>query len=167
MKEYVLTLIGAALICSLTSMIAPEGKLGKYIAFAGSLCILCVSISPIYSFISWISGADAGARDLAEYIFGEYDRAEDNEEFLDVYEENLMDMGAVNMSQGLKSMLCRDMGIDAEHIEVYVELIETEKKFIPKKVSVVLYKSAVFYDPREISEYVNSLLGCACEIIYG
>ena len=52
MREYVLTLIGAALVTSLASMIAPEGKLGKYIAFAGGLCILCVSISPIYSFIS-------------------------------------------------------------------------------------------------------------------
>lgn len=165
MKEYVLTLIGSALICSLTSMIAPEGKLGKYIAFAGTLCILCVSISPIYSFISDILGAEAD--DLAEYIFGEYDRSDEDEGLLDVYEENLMYMGADNMSQGLKSMLCRDMGIKADDIEVYVELIETEEKFIPKKVSVVLYKSAVFYDPREISEYVNSLLGCACEIIYG
>lgn len=165
MKEYVLTLISSALVCALVSMIAPEGKLGKYVTFAGTLCILCVSVSPIYSFISGISGADG--KDLADFIFGEYEMGEDNEAFLDVYEENLMDMGAANMSQGLKNMLCRDMKIDGAHIEVYVELFETEDRFLPKKVSVVLYKSAVLLDPRQISEYVNSLLGCECEIVYG
>ena len=42
MKEYVLMLIGSALICSLISMMAPEGKLQRYVALAGGLCILCV-----------------------------------------------------------------------------------------------------------------------------
>ena len=165
MKEYVLTLIGSALVCSLVSMIAPEGKLGRYITFAGALCILCVAVSPIYSFVSGISGADA--EDLADYIFGEYDRDEENEVFLDVYEKNLMEMGAENMSGALKSMLCREMRLDAEHIEVYVELFEGEDKFLVSGVSVVLYDSAVFCDPREIREYIDSLLGCKCEILSG
>jgi hypothetical protein len=165
MREYVLTLIGAALVTSLASMIAPEGKIGKYIAFAGGLCILCVSISPIYSFISGISGADG--KDLPEYVFGEYAGQEDGEAFLDVYEKNLMDMGAENMSQGLKNMLCRDLKINTENIEVCVQLVESEEKYLPKKVSVVLYRSAVICDPREISGYVSELLGCECEVVYG
>lgn len=165
MKEYVLTLIGGVLVCSLVSMIAPEGKLGKYITFAGALCILCIAVSPIYSFVSVISGADY--IDIADYIFGEYNSDEENEVFLDVYEDNLLNVGAENMSGALKVMLCRDMKLDAEHIEVYVKLVEGEDKFLVSSVSLVLYDSAVFCDPGELSEYIDSLLGCKCEIIYG
>lgn len=165
MKEYALTLIGAVLVCSLVSMIAPEGKLGKYVMLAGALCILCVAVSPIYSFVSEISGADA--IDLVDYIFGEYDSDEENEVFLDVYEENLLEVGAKNMSGALEIMLCRDMKLDAEHIDVYVELVEGEDKFLVNGVSVVLYDSAIFCDPEELCEYIDTLLGCECEIIYG
>ena len=165
MKEYALTLIGAVLVCSLVSMIAPEGKLGKYVTLAGALCILCIAVSPIYSFVSEISGADA--IDLVDYIFGEYDSDEENEVFLDVYEENLLEVGAKNMSGALEIMLCRDMKLDAEHIDVYVELVEGEDKFLVNGVSVVLYDSAIFCDPEELCEYIDTLLGCECEIIYG
>ena len=165
MKEYVLTLIGAVLVCSLVSMIAPEGKLGKYVTFAGALCILCIAVSPVYSFVSGISGTDH--TDIAEFIFGEYNSDEENEVFLDVYEDNLLEVGAENMSGALKIMLCRDMKLDAEHIEVYVELVEGEDKFLVSGVSVVLYDAAIFCDPEELSEYIDSLLGCECEIIYG
>lgn len=165
MKEYALTLIGSALVCSLVYMIAPEGKLGKYVNFAGALCILCVAISPIYSFISGISGAEGEG--IYEYIFGEYVAEGEDEVYLEVYEENLMSMSAENMSVALVSLLCRETGVDAEDIEVYVELESGEESFLAKKVSVVLYGSAVFLEPREISGYIESLLGCECEIIYG
>ena len=164
MKEYVLMLIGSALICSLISMMAPEGKLQRYVALAGGLCILCVSASPIYSFISLLSEADA--RELDEIIFGEYSAGED-EVFLEVYEQGLMQAGAENAASALRSMLCRDMSVPYEDIEVYVELYMTEERFEAKKVSVVLYRSAVLCDPREICGYVSSLLACECEIVYG
>ena len=165
MKEYAMTLIGSALVCSLVFMIAPEGKLGKYINLAGALCILCVAVSPIYSFVSSISGADGEG--LYEYIFGEYLAEGEDEVFLEVYENNLMAMGAENMSVALESLLCRETGVGADEIEVYVELRSGEDEFLAKRVRVVLYGSAVFIEPREISGYIESLLGCECEIIYG
>ena len=167
MKGYVMMLIGTVLICSVALMIIPEGKIGKYVRLAGALCVLCVSISPLSSFIEALSGIDGNS--LPDIIFGEGVLGDGEGELSpsDVYEENLMSASSENISLALRSMICREIKVDAENIEVYVELIEGEEEYLPQKVSVVLYGSAVLTDPHLIEEYIDTLLGCECEIIYG
>ena len=172
MKEYIMTLVGTALVITVVSMLAPDGKLGKYVQLVGAICILCVCVSPVVSFVSKISSADGAGFELEDEIFGDYiDEDEKGEgivaKYSGIYQDSLLEKGGANMSEGLKSMLCRDMGLKYDEIEVYVKLCEGEEKYIPENVSIVLCDSAVFADPHEITEYVSSLLGCRCDIIYG
>ena len=57
MREYVIVLIGSVLVCSLAVMLSPEGEKGmaQYVKLAAGLCVLCVLISPLTSFVSSIS----------------------------------------------------------------------------------------------------------------
>ena len=53
MREYVIALIVTLGVCSLAAIMSPEGErgLGGYIKLTVGLCVLCVAISPVSSFI--------------------------------------------------------------------------------------------------------------------
>lgn len=53
MKEYVLAIAGVVLLSAVISIIAPNGKMGKFIKGAMRLAILVVLVSP---FASWLGG---------------------------------------------------------------------------------------------------------------
>ena len=162
MNGYITTLIGTVAICSLAAMLAPEesGMLG-YVKLAAGLCVLCVAISPLSSFIGALADLEAGGGFLdggsnAENNFGQ------------IYEENLLGAGEASASSGLRTMLCREFGLDAEEIEVSVELCVADEEYIAESVTVIfLGGKAIFTDPHEVIDYVGDLLDCRCEIIYG
>ena len=53
MKAYILSIAGIVLLSAVVSMIAPSGKMGKFVRGTTKLLILLVMLSPI---ISWIEG---------------------------------------------------------------------------------------------------------------
>ena len=164
MKEYIITLIGTVLICSLATMLAPEDEKGMsgYVKLAASLCILCVAISPLSSFITKIANIGSGT---PFFESGEVDK----ERFKEIYEKNLKDASAVNISETLKAMLCRNFGFETDKIDVYVELCEDGEVYLPESVSIVLWRGegTLMTDPHKVIDYVGEMLGCRCEIVYG
>ena len=164
MREYVIVLIGSVLVCSLAVMLSPEGEKGmaQYVKLAAGLCVLCVLISPLTSFVSSISELIEQNRS-----FDGIDNSLDN--FEKIYNESLLDASGEEIANALESMLCREFGFKNDEIDVYVELCEGEDGYLPECVTVALWQSAntLFADPHDIIEYVNGLLDCRCEIIYG
>ena len=161
MKEYVITLIGTVIICSLASMLAPEekGMLG-YVKLAAGLCVLCVAISPLASF----------AREALEFDVGRsfLDGDDESENLNGIYEGSLLGASETSVSEGLRVMICREFGLDSDEIEVSVTLSGEGEEYKPSRATVVLGSGkAIFADPHEIADYVTALLGCSCEIIYG
>ena len=94
MKAYILSIAGIVLISAVVSMIAPSGKMGKFVRGTTKLLILLVMLSPI---ISWIEGKtelslsssniqtdeaylercvslmeEGDARDISAYLLSEY-----------------------------------------------------------------------------------------------
>ena len=164
MREYIIRLIVTVLICSLATMLAPEDEKGmsSYVKLAASLCILCVVISPLISFITKISNIGS------ETPF--FESGEANEErFKEIYDKSLQGASAYNVSEALKAMICREFGFQSDKIDVYVELCEEGEICLPKSVSVVLWRGegTLMTDPHKVIDYVNEILGCRCEIIYG
>ena len=53
MRAYILSIAGIVLISAVVSMIAPSGKMGKFIRGTTKLLILLVMLGPI---ISWVEG---------------------------------------------------------------------------------------------------------------
>lgn len=143
-------------------MLSPEKEgLSKHIALLCSLMVLSVAISPIASLISRLDGIEGDFFDI--FLGGEKISKEDYQE---IYRETLIIGGEENMSVSLKSMLSRDLEIDIDDFDVSVKLYEGDKEYLPREVTVTLYSGGILVNPHNISDYVNRLLGCECEIIY-
>ena len=161
MSGYVITLIGTVIVCSLAAMLAPEenGMLG-YVKLAAGLCILCVAISPITSFVETVDGLFE-----SDGFFGNVGGAE--EDLSDIYENGLLGASQTSVSQGLRDMICREFELKRDEIEVSVKLREDEQTCVAEGVTVVFVGGrAIITDPHEVIAYVGSVLGCRCEIIY-
>lgn len=162
MNGYVTTLIGTVIICSLAAMLTPEenGMLG-YVKLAAGLCVLCVAIAPLTSFIGAVMNFELG-----DGFFG--DGSGDENNFGQIYEESLLGAGQSSASEGLRVMICREFGLSADDIQVNVKLNDEGEEYLPESVTVVLVGGkAILTDPHDVINYVTELLGCRCEIIYG
>ena len=162
MNDYIMTLIGTVLVCSIAAMLAPEegGMLG-YVKLAAGLCVLCVAIAPLTSFI----------REATELSIGEgfldMDGGE-NGNFGEIYEGSLLGASEESASIGLRAMICRKFDLESDEVEVRVRLSDTGKEYKAQSVTVALVGGkAIFTDPHEVIAYVTSAIGCNCEIIYG
>ena len=160
MSGYVITLIGTVIICSLAAMLAPEenGMLG-YVKLAAGLCILCVAISPITSFVETVDGLFESDGFLSD-IWGA-------EELDGIYENGLIGVSEASVSEGLRDMICREFELKADEIEVSVKLSEKDGECVAEGVTVILVSGrAIITDPHEVIAYVERVLECRCEIIY-
>ena len=160
MSGYVITLIGTVIICSLASMLAPEGNgmLG-YVKLAAGLCILCVAISPITSFVETVDGFFEGDGFFSDILGAE--------ELDGIYENGLLGVSEASVSEGLRDMICREFELKADEIEVSVKLSEKDGECVAEGVTVILVSGrAIITDPHEVIAYVERVLECRCEIIY-
>ena len=55
MQAYVLSIAGAVLISAIITVVAPEGKMGKFVKGMTKLLIIVVLVTP---FVSWLSGGE-------------------------------------------------------------------------------------------------------------
>jgi hypothetical protein len=155
--EYFSTVIGVAVVCSLCTVISPDAEV-SYVKLIGGLCILCVLISPLSSFIG-----DAVNYIEDESFFEEmYGDVYVFENVEDIFDRALADASKSEIERCLESMLCHTFEIREQEIEVYVSLEESSVS----DVSVVLSGKAVFTDPHGIIEYIEETLACRCEIVY-
>lgn len=160
MKEYLLTLIGAVLVCSVMSTLSGNDANSRYVRLAASLCILLSAVLPLGSFVSSPHG-------LKQEIMDKITVGEDSyEAYEQIYKDELSSASSESVAQGLKSMLIRDLLLKSDELEVYVKLCEEEGEYRVSEVSIVLCGSAALKDPRQINDYIFRLLGCRCEIIY-
>ena len=161
MSEYIITLIVTASLCSIASALTPDTERGLsgYTKLVAGLCILCVAISPISSFIEKIYSADLNT-DFS--YFGGLD----SYELEAIYKESLDNASVSEISERLRCMICSSIGVNEEDIEIFFELYEREGSKGISKVTAVLSGKAILVDPRNITDYVYELLGCECEVAY-
>ena len=160
MKEYLLTFIGAVLVCSVMSTLSGNDANSRYVRLAASLCVLLSAILPLVSFVSSLDGHKQGIMD--KIIVGEDSYAA----YEQIYKDELSSASSASVAQGLKAMLIRDLSLKSDELEVYVKLCEEDGEYRASEVNIVLCGSAMLKDPREIGDYIFRLLGCRCEIIY-
>ena len=157
-----MTLVGTLLVSYLALMLTPEGDggLSGYVKLAAALCVLCVAISPVSSFFSAVLDFKFAEGDIFMGNESHYDYAE-------IHRENLKSASAASIAEGLSDMLCRDLLIKKEQIEVSVSLCKSGEDYAVESVTVVLVGvNSLFVDPHEIISYVSSLLDCRCQIVY-
>ena len=162
MREYVITLIVTVSVCTLSAVITPDTEKGLsgYTRLVMGLCILCVAITPISSFIKKIYSADIKTDflDVGTLEVGELES---------IYKESLDRASTAAISERLRDMICSNISVNKEDIVVFFELCDKESNGEVKKVTVLLSGKALVVDPRRVTEYVGGILDCECVIAYG
>lgn len=157
MKEYIFSLIGASIICALIGLFLPPSGVSKYVRLLCSFCVLCVIAAPI-------SGVFCGGIEDIFYIpIYENDAQKDAQ---DKYYHVLTELSERELCLRLTELICKEFSISAENIEVSAEAVERDGVFSAERICVGLFGAAVLADPYDIEAFVESLVGCDCDVYY-
>jgi len=159
-KEYLISVIAAALMAALVGILAPEGSgkgLSGHVRLLGALFLLCVLLAPLRgaadSLADWMRGEvtlDLPSGDSEEDYGNELEsaiRAASWEYAADLLSERLET--EFSLPTGEVRCLLHRSDPNAEH---------------PERVSVILSGSSIWKDPARIEAYVEALLGCECAV---
>lgn len=160
MGEYILSIIGVAVLVGVLDILTPENAgLRKYSRLVSGLVVAVMLLSPLGSFVSYLSGS----------LWGEIEDIVTKDEESERYEEILFE-GLENASQrsvedGALSLLCENFNIKEENASVHARLYREGDDLRVEKLTVVLRGAAIFANTYEIEEYFSSLLSCECVTI--
>ena len=99
MKAYILSIAGIVLISAVVSMIAPSGKMGKFVRGTTKLMILLVMLAPL---ISWLEGKT------------EFTLSSSSIDTDDKYLERCITLMEVGDSRTISAYLLSEYGVTAE-----------------------------------------------------
>ena len=159
MKEYLLTLVAAALTATLFGILSPDGERGgiaKHMRLLTSLFLVCVLIAPL-------GGALTGLRAL---INGELSLPSVDQDSGDGYrdlQDAVLDDASVNyFTDLLNETVARQFSIASDEVRCSVEWTRVDGRLDPVRVTVILSGRAIWQDPHAIEAFVEALLGCEC-----
>ncbi len=159
MKEYLFTVIAAALITSVVSILSPSGERGglsKHVGLLTALFLVCVLASPIKDTVEQLRSWADGDLPLLEGV-----QKEDFEGMADT----AADLASKRyFGQMLTETLQAQFDLKDETVRCVVQWKETDGKATPTGVTVILSKNAIWQDPHAIAEYVKALLDCPCQV---
>ncbi|MBO5416456.1 MAG: stage III sporulation protein AF [Clostridia bacterium] len=163
MKEYIITLVGTALFCGFITILSPDGEgegLKKHIKLIASLCVLCVLIAPLTAF----------AEGLEDYEGESLSDIFEREEYINKYEEicneSISSYTSEEIARRCEEIICEELDMKRDSFEVAVESGYNGEEITVLSATVTLYPEAITQNPHEISELLENLLDCKCEIIY-
>ncbi|HHT53921.1 MAG TPA: hypothetical protein GX011_03175 [Clostridiales bacterium] len=157
MREYLMSVIGAALLVGVVGMIIPAGAgegLKRHVGLVGSLCVLCILISPATKVLGTLSEFSEGGWS------GWFE--ESGEEYSRKYSDFLLSVGKENIERGIVALLGEKFGIPESECSVTAEVRERDGELEVVRVTVVLTGKSVLRDPYAIEAYISGLLGCEC-----
>ncbi len=157
MREYLMSVIGAALLVGVIGMMVPTSAgegLKRYVGLLGSLCVLCILIAPAAEVLEALSGLSRGR--LPEWL------EKSGEEYSQKYSDFLLSVGKENIEEGIVALLGEQFGIPESEVSVTAEVRERDRELEVVRVTVVLTGRSVLRDPYAIEAYISSLLGCEC-----
>lgn len=158
MGNFIFTVMGVAVVIGVTGMLTPDGETKKYVRLVGALCLLCALVSPIL-------GAISSGGDRFEMLFPSIDT--DRSEYEEIYKEAIVQGAKENAEIELTAAILSRFDLPTGSLELTMTILPQGDIYSVTDVQVVLMSSAIYADPREISEYINAELGCPCSVIYG
>lgn len=159
MKEYVISIACVAVICSISSMLAPEGEgggLGKHIRLVSALVLCVVCVSPVTSLLEELSNLDLYASFSEHYSPDGEKHEEIFKDSFDLSEERVL-------RDGIYSILFDRFEIGSDECDVSFTIGESDGKRHLEKIFILLRGSAIWKDTGEIERVLSEIF--ACEII--
>ena len=152
-----MTVIGVAVAVGVCGMLTPEGDTKKYVRLVGALCLICALASP------WVGAIARGELSL-ENMLEPYESETENYE--EIYKNSLKEGAKINAENVIEECLIKQFELSADSLEVSLQIVFDGGEYTVESAYVLLKHSAVFADPRDISEYINGELGCPCYVVY-
>lgn len=164
MNGYIYSIVCIAAAVGIVCVIAPDGTksgIKKHLKLVCSLCLLCVLISPVASFINNVRNFLSDGRDA---IMDGLNRDELQGSYESIYDKYFEGNYGENVGQAVKRSLSERFGIPESECRVNVGFADNNGDGVkePSKVTVILGGRSVLRDPKEIKSFVSELLGCEC-----
>ena len=160
MREYLMSVICAAITVGVIGALIPEGEGGglrRHVGFIGALCVTAILISPASRLLRFLG--DLSVDDLDIYS-GQSADAYENE-----YKKYLQSLGERELSDGIAAAICDKFDIPDSLCHVNARIYEYDGHAVAQQVTVILSGSALLRDPYEIEAFVSEMLGCECRVV--
>ena len=159
MKDYLITLIAAAMAVTLFEMLVTggaRGALARHTRLITGLLLLCVLVAPLRDGIHALQELANGTLILPDL------EQSDAEDYREQMEAALGEASTDYFTQSLTRMLEEQFAIQTGEVRCHVEWQDTEDLLAPRRVTVLLSGRAIWKDTGAIEAFVQSLLGCEC-----
>ena len=163
MKELLVRVLTAALLCGLLEMLTPVGEregLRRAVRLLCSLFLLTTLLTPLARIGSLLQETDLGlwARQMEESATREYE---------ELMEEKLAAGAVAQMQEDLYDLLARELGIARENCRITLETVTDGDGLRLERVRITLRGTAVLIDPRQIEALIGETAGCPCTVSLG
>ena len=155
MKEYLMTLMGVALLNGIVGMLSPEGELKKYVRLLGACCLICAIAQPVFSLLS------EGNWKIESLWEGS--AAQESEAYEQLYEDILLSGSERYAAETVKRNMMEHFELSDSSFDVSVWRGEDGETAL---VTVTLRDEAIFADPHNIIAYIKEVYECSCTVIY-
>ena len=152
MYDYLVSVLVISSLLGLITYLSYPGASERTTKFAVSVLLIYTVMTPILTFISEFSGADA--QDILENIKGEI--PDGDKEYISVSEEAI--------KSAIKKLIFSEYGIPEENIQVNVFGFDFER-MRAEKINVILSGKGALSDYRSIERFVSELNIGVCEVM--
>ena len=155
MKEYIVSLITAALVAALIGVLSPEGEgggLSRHMRLLCTLFLLCVIVAPLGGALGTLSDALGDTLAPPDANGGS---AEDYQAQLD---EALSSAAKPYFAELLIKSIEKEFSIPTGEVRCAIRWGEES----PERISIILSGSAIWQDPAPIEQFVRETIGCEC-----
>ena len=150
MKEYLLSILAAALVSALLFHLLPEKtSLKKGVQLLSALLLLSLVLSPL-----------SGAREALEGLFYDdwFDESALQEDYAKKSDESLSSYSREYLESLVKEQLVKNFSLREDDISVHLFMKDGK----PKEVLLLLSGKAIWQDSTKLEAFVEQLLGIDC-----
>lgn len=158
MKEYLATLVATTLLGGIVRMLAPEGKLQKYLRLTVSLCLVAALLGPLL-------GALGKERALS---LGEILSEDENPQmnYDEIYYHSLENATKIQAEQIIRTKIYQKFSLSEETARITANFVTENDKLEISEICVSLRGTGILSEPREVVEFVRNEWDCPCVILY-
>ena len=158
MKELLIRVLTATLLCGLLEMLTPVGEregLRRAVRLLCSLFLLTTLLDPLARLGALLQEADLGlwAQQMEESTVREYG---------DLMEEKLTSGAVAQLQEDLYDLLARELGLAREDCRMTLETATDDDG-----LRIDLRGTAALIDPRQIEALISEAVGCPCIVSLG
>lgn len=160
MREYLLSVVCAAIAVGAVTALMPDGEGGglrRHVGFVGALCVLAILISPVGELLDFLGG-------LSVDDWGTLGN-ETETKYEQIYAEYLQSVSADNLADSVVEVLCDRFDIPPEQCKVRVQVGSCDGRAVAEQVTIILSGGALLRNPYEIEGFISDLLGCECTVV--